>query len=269
LRLAIASDLDHTMLGPGLRADGIPKLLSILRVLGVPVAPVTAKTLDEVDLLASELGYEWPLAAVENAAAIAAPPGSLPDPDYTVEAPTGRVYEVKELAPRLEDYASNALEAARSACPRVRPLHKMNPREVAAITGLPLTHASAATRRRYVLTLWGPGRECLDAAARALEKAGYITSMGSRFLHAHPHRGKGEAVRYMRLLPWLVDRTIVGLGDSPVDEGLLEEADLAVVIPRGGRAWVRPRRDYLVACCDAPQGWSAIVEFLVLNSPRI
>jgi len=269
LPLALASDLDHTMLGPGLQADGVPRLLNLLRVLDIPVAPVTAKTLEEVDLLAAELGYWWPLAAVENAAAVAAPPGSLPDPDYRIVAPTGRVYEVKELAPRLEDYAGAALEAARRACPGVRPLHEMDPREVAAITGLPLDHAKAATRRRHVLTLWAPERGCLEEAARALEDAGYNASMGSRFIHAYPHGGKREAVRYMRLLPWLEGRAIIGLGDSPVDSSLLEEADLAVVVPRGGRVRVRPGRDYLVAPCDAPCGWVTAVSLLVLNPPRL
>jgi len=268
LKLVLASDLDHTMLGPGLRADGVPRVLRSLHALNVPVTPVTAKTLDEVDLLAETLGYDWPLAAFENAAAIAAPPGALPDPDYTLKGPTGRIYEVKELAPRLEEYADHALKVSRGACPQAVPLNNMPPEQVASLTGLHLDHAAAATRRRYVLTLWAPRRSCLDAAASALEEAGYNTSMGSRFLHVFLHAGKGAAVRYMRLLPQLSGHTIVGLGDSEVDKSLLDEADVAVVVPREGRVRVRPGRDYTVAPCEAPCGWIATVNLLLLNPPR-
>ncbi|MCX8196647.1 MAG: hypothetical protein N3F67_06220, partial [Acidilobaceae archaeon] len=44
--------------------------------------------------------------------------------------------------------------------------------------------------------------------------------------------------------------------DSPLDLDMLEMADVAIVIPRGGVIDVRPRRaDYIVAPYPAPQGW--------------
>ncbi len=265
----IATDVDHSMLGPRLEAGEVPRVISLLQLVGSRIVLVTAKTLEETVLVAELVGIDPGsyVAAFENSGAVAAAEGLLPDPDYTLPPPRPGwpPVEVRELAPRLHEYADQALEAARSACPEAARIEDVDPRVLAELTGLPLDHAEAARARRYGLVLWAPSRECLARAAEALSGLGYNVALGAKFLHVYLHGGKREAIRYLRRVPWASSAAIVAVGDSPIDEGMLEEADMAVVVPRGWAPRVRPRRDYVLAPQPAPDGWVSIIEEIILN----
>ncbi len=263
-KITIASDIDHTMLPPGLDPDGIPEAVEALLSNGVDLVLVTAKTVEETILVMETIGLtpEKTLAAVENAAIIIAGPGLLPEPHET-ENVLGYSVELHYIA--KQDARERLLAIARKACPGILSINEMSPSEIMKLTRLPLEHAQAATKRRVTLSLYHPSRRCLQEAQEALERAGANTALGASFLHAYTHIGKAEAIRYLRRHPHYYSSLIVALGDSPVDKGMLEEADIAIVVPRNEGLHVKPARDYMIAPQPAPHGWIHAVQHLLLS----
>ncbi len=265
-RVVVATDIDHTMLPRGLDPDGVPGVVEALLSMGIPVVPVTAKTIEETLLVMEAVGLDPRLApaAAENGAVIFAAPGLLPEPHATEEV-NGYELELYYPRPTQPGELESLLEAARRACPGIVSISEMSPTQLAGLTGLPPRHAEAARKRRATLALYHPDRACLERAQEALERAGASTALGATFLHAYTHRGKAEAIRFLRRHPHYYDALIVALGDSPVDKGMLEEADLAIVVPRNGAPRVKPARDYIVAPYPAPEGWVHAVRGLLLT----
>ena len=263
----IITDLDHTMLGRGLKADGIPETLDLLKIAGIRVVPNTAKTLEEVHLVWTRVLQRRPpeLVAFENSSAIASPTNTLPYADYRVEI-EGQVYHVLELSIRLEEYSREAYNIARDACPHVRRIEELSDEILVELTGIPVDHARAAKKRRYDLVLWAADKNCLSRAGETLESTGYTTVLGANFLHVITHPGKRQAVEWVRANRHLLGAwtRIVALGDAPVDKGMLEVSDIPIVVPRDG-VRVRPRASYLIAPCQAPHGWVKIVRELLIN----
>ena len=266
-RLVIATDIDHTMLPRGLDPDGVPGAVEALKSLGIPVVPVTAKTIEETLLVMEAVGLDPRLApaAAENGAVVFAAPGLLPEP-HERERINGYELELYYPQPTTPGRLEDLLETARRACPGIVSISEMSPEQIAGLTGLPPRHAEAARKRRATLALYHPNHACLEKAQEALEKAGASTALGATFLHAYTHRGKAEAIRFLRRHPHYYDALIVALGDSPVDKGMLEEADIAIVVPRNGAPRVRPARDYTVAPYPAPEGWVHAVRALLLST---
>lgn len=263
-RVTIASDIDHTILPPGLDPDGVPKAIEALISNGIDVILVTAKTIEETILVMESLGMdpETTLAAVENAAIIIGGPKLLPELHET-EYVMGYRLEVYYTASPIGQ--ERLVSIARRACPGVLSINEMSPLEVSRLTKLPAEHAQAATKRRATLALYHPDRNCLRRAQEALEKAGANTALGAKFLHAYTHRGKVDAIYYLRSHPYYSESMIVAIGDSPVDKGMLDESDLAIVIPRENGIHVRPGRDYYVAPLPAPHGWIHAAEHVLLS----
>ena len=269
-RLVVYSDIDGTIsdLETYTVNRDTHRASEALRVLRVPVVLVTSKTLEE-SLVYYRKARLWgplgsPVVAFELSAGIAAPPGVLAYYDY-VDSATGMA--VIELARPLDRLAGEVHEAIPRHCrERVVSLREASPELVSSITGLPPDEAELARRRRYDEALWGP-RECLEeTAARALAM-GLNARLGARVLHISTARGKSLALRILGdLIPHLRGSVSVAMGDSMADADMLEEADVAVVIPHRSGAWLRLRRsDYVVAPQPAPEGWAWAVWNIVLG----
>ncbi len=267
-RVTVFTDLDHTMLGPGLDPGRNNELVRGLRLLDIPVVPVTAKTIDEVVALLPLVGLDNGefYAVAENGATVYATPGKLQDPDGT-ERILGMDLEYKSLAKPL---ASSGLDEffndlKEPGCP-IHRIEEIDDETLARLTKLPPHHVPLAKKRRYVLVLWSPQRICLEKAKEKAEERGYNAALGATFLHVYTHSGKQEGAGYLIENPLFRDSIKIGLGDSPIDEGLLSIVDYAIVLPRpSSRARLRLTRDFTFSPYPAPAGWEHMIKVTLLN----
>ncbi|MEN2999109.1 MAG: hypothetical protein ABDH61_00795 [Acidilobaceae archaeon] len=244
--IAVITDVDGSMLGEQGNDEGIKESLQLLSSLSIRVALATTKTIAEVEQLWRRLEEGELLAAVEMGGAVCSS-SPLPYFDFVWNG-----FECIRLGSPLEEFEED-MERALEGCSYVR-LSKTTPAQASAILGYPEEAAALATKRLFLEVLWSKDLSCLLSRVGELERRGLSAIAGYRFLHVGRHEGKRKAVEIMRGL--LGAGKYVAIGDSPLDQDMLEALDVAVVIPRGGRIAVRPRRaDYVVAPFPAPQGW--------------
>ena len=262
----VLTDLDHTMLGRGLEAGRSGELAEYLWETGIPVIPITAKTIKEIILLMDRIGLSEDrfLAAAENGAAIYATPGALPEPTGTVDIDS-ILLEYIELAEPLTLWKQEILKIMYQLdCNYLVVETSEEASKIVEFTGPML---EAMVERLYDLIVWSPDRICLEKLARKAAEAGFNALLGSKLLHIYRHRGKGGAAEALKeLLKPYLSGPIVALGDSPIDWPMLDVADVAIVIPRfHGIPQVRLRPSYRIARKPAPEGWVESVESLLLS----
>jgi len=266
-RSLILTDLDHTMLGPGLESGRAGELAKLLPRLGVPVVPITAKTIAEVFLLADSIGLDPGhfIVGVENGGAVYASEGILPDPDLREEV-MGVVVEVKELGTPIQAWIHEIKNIISELKCDVATVSDAKLAE--KLTGFNSRMAKALVERRYDLVLWSHDRDCLEKVKSQAESRGFNALLGSRFLHIYKHRGKRGAAEY--ILEVFYDSMrgpVLALGDSPIDWPMLEASDIPVVIPRyTGIEQSRLNPRFRIARYPAPNGWvDAVIQFLIQN----
>ncbi len=247
----VLTDLDGTLL----EADGsacaeAKSALALLRELAIPVCAVTSKTAGEVGAILRELGVTSP-AAVENGAGVLLADGR--------GEPRPEAVPVATLMAEAE-----RLRAATGA--PLRTLLELSDAELGALTGLSGTALAAARDRRATLPLVVDPR--WDGAIRAALAAYPPMSVlrGNRFLHLQGRHDKASAVPRLLELAHPGPGVTVALGDSPNDAGLLEAADVAVIVP--GVAGPHPElvRRFpaaRVAALPHGRGWAAAVRGLL------
>jgi len=265
LHSLILTDLDHTMLGPSLESGRAGDLARQLSRIGVPVIPVTAKTLTEVLLLADEIGLDPNhfIVGVENGGAVYASEGILPDPELR-ERIMGVVVEGKELGVPIWAWIHEIKNIIKSLKCNVLILD--DTKLAKELTGFDDRMARALVERRYDLVLWSEDRDCLENIRSLAESRGFNALLGSRFLHIYKHKGKGGAAEY--ILEVYKDRVrgpVVALGDSPIDWPMLEASDIPIVIPRySGIEQGRLNPRFWIARYPAPEGWvDAVTQVLI------
>jgi len=267
--LLVYTDLDGTLLDhDSYSFDAALPALRRLQQLGVPVVPVTSKTLAELDTLLTALDINGPCIA-ENGGLIALPPGYL-DGELALQ-PVGR-FEVRYLS---LDYP--AITAILSALRRdfgfaFTGFADMDADKVAALTGL---DAAAAQRARQRLCseplLWQDSAAAFDEFSRQLQDHGCTLTEGGRFFHVLGQTDKALAIE--RLNGWLLRAgfsgfTSIALGDSPNDSLMLQSADIAVVIRRKDGSWLQldtPGRK-VATRASGPAGWN---EFFAENLDKL
>jgi len=249
----VASDIDGTLVDQSFTVTGEERRAAeLLAAASVPLVFATSKTLDEARIYARKLrlpedcpGYA--IIAEEGAVVEASTPSLLPEERLILARAPPR--PEKLLPPRCRGAVRNITE--------------MSPEEVSGLTGLPPAEAEAATRRRYTLALHGP-RRCLEEARERAAGMGLYARLGRVFLIVGHIWGKAAALReLLRRSPRLRHARLIALGDNEMDLEMLEEADIAIVVPPPRGHWPRPRRsDYLIAPAPAPKGWAAVIEKL-------
>ncbi len=272
--VVIFTDLDGTLLDRQYRCDPALPLLRRLRELAVPVVFASSKTRAEVERLRRALDNHDPC-IVENGAAVLIPEGSLGGlPPDAGPGRTGGLREYAQGRPRKEILA--VLERLRRQHGfRFRGFHDLDPQQLAALTGLDPGSADLARRRRGTEPLqWLDSGERLERFRELLRGEGLVVVPGGRFLHVQdPACDKGRAMRWL-LRQYARCRGAplrsIALGDSENDRQMLEQADVAVVIPDASGRHLQLQRDegVILAPEPGPAGWArALADLLDIESP--
>jgi mannosyl-3-phosphoglycerate phosphatase len=256
--LVVYTDLDGTLLDHDNYSfeAALPSLQRLQR-LGVPVVPVTSKTLAELDMLLTSLAITGPCIA-ENGGLIALPPG------YFKEQPTlkpvGR-FQVEYLS--LEYSAiTGLLESLRHEFGfAFTGFADMDDGRVAELTGLDLAAAGLARRRLCSEPLlWLDTAAAFDEFARRLAQHGCTLVKGGRFFHVLGQTDKAQAMQRLNhrfSQAGFSGFTSIALGDSPNDSLMLEAADVAVVIRRkdGSSLQLETHGKTFTTRASGPAGW--------------
>ncbi len=272
--VVIFTDLDGTLLDEQYRCDPALPLLRRLRELAVPVVLSSSKTRAEVERLRRELDNHDPF-IVENGAAVLIPDGALDGPSpgpccsridglwqYAPGRPRGEIIALLERLRREHGF-------------RFRGFHDLDPEQLAALTGLDRGAAALARERQGTEPLqWQDSEEHLERFRELLRREGLVVVSGGRFLHVQdPACDKGRAMR------WLLRRyarhrgrplRAIALGDSENDRQMLEQADVAVVIPDSSGRHLELQRDegVILAPEPGPAGWArALADLLGMDCP--
>ena len=242
----VFTDLDGTLLDADtFGLEPARPILRRLREAGIPLVPVTSKTLAEVVPLAAELGCRH--AIVESGGAIVRLEGG----QWVVEA----------QGPAADLLRAAAEEIERRTGSRLR-LYSRMPKELASsfsgLTGDSLSRSrDRAFDEPFILE-----EGDIEAVSREAGTLGLTVLRGGRFEHLCGPRGKGDAVRKLREEIG-ADAVSVALGDAPMDADILVPADIPIIVPRPDG---KPHPDLVarvpharVAPAPGPAGWSAAV----------
>lgn len=256
--ILLASDLDGTLLQEETYdcAEALP-LLRFLTEKGIPVILASSKTRREMEEIQEDLGIEDPFIC-ENGGAVVIPSGYFPNP--TSGAVRDGEKEVLELGCPIGELEKSLHRLAKETHLQIRTLPQMDVDEVCEITGLSREQAALARRRNYDLPFAaeGPGSS-LEALRQKAERLGLRVIRGGRLVHLTGDIDKGKAFSRLLTLYRSSGQSpfVVALGDAENDLGLLQAADLPIVIPKRS-GWDKkliglPR--VRLASRPSPQGW--------------
>lgn len=266
-RTLVFTDLDGTLLDHETYSfEAARTTLERLEELSVPVVFNSSKTAAELLPLRKRIGNRHPF-IVENGAAVYVPLDYFSDPplsDPGASAECGRE----------GDFWVRGFGVDRDSILAV--LHKLRAdrgllfegfadwtdEEIAGRTGLSVEDAALARRRRSSEPiLWEGPPDSLDYLLRELAASELRAVQGGRFLHVMGRFDKRDGVdwlreRYRRERQGR-DLDVVALGDSPNDLGMLEAADVAVIVRSARSDHVDPGgpRRILRTEKSGPAGW--------------
>ena len=220
MTFVVVTDLDGTLLDhDSYRWDAARPALDALKARGIPLILSSSKTAAEIAPLRRELGFEDCPAIVENGAGILE--GGDPDADEDGgETPYGR------LRALLDGLPANLRQSFRG-------FGDWTVEEVATRTGMDAESAARARARRFSEPgLWSGSDADLQAFLAELQTSGVSARRGGRFLTLS--FGADKADRMAEIVPRYAagenNPTVIALGDAPNDIGMLEAADIGIVI---------------------------------------
>ena len=228
----------------------------------LPIVFNTSKTLKEVQTLQLETGIHDPF-VIENG-------GGVWIPENYFSGETGRIVILgKDIQTILE-----SIQPLREEF-KFESYSQMSVERIAELTGLSLDEASLSSQRICSEPfVWNDSEENLELFTQKLKEMDLDILKGGRFYHIIGFSGKGDALQFIndkyKSLFQNEDVYSIALGDSPNDLSMLEEADLAVVIPRADGTCISPVNDNtIVAEYKGAKGWSqAVGQILNKNIER-
>jgi mannosyl-3-phosphoglycerate phosphatase len=262
--MIIFTDLDGTLLDHhDYSFDAAMPALQAIRSRDVPLILATSKTLAEVRQINRALDNPKP-AIVENGCALCFPLGQ----DYPFEISRHEQIDDYAVLRYPPSYAQirQFIEQQRSSHRwRLRGFGDMSATAVAESTGLG-EHAAEYAKRRLCSEpfLWDDSEENLKKFMAAADAAGLGVTQGGRFWHLMGRSSKAQAIETMRNL-YAADNqrslTVIALGDSENDRGMLQRADIAVVIKRhdGTHLDCHGLKQTLLTQQPGPAGWNAAI----------
>lgn len=258
----VITDLDATLLDHETYSwQAAAEALAALRTRSIPLVLNSSKTQPEIELLREELNNHHPF-VVENGAAVLTPAGYFREP---AGEPEGALELQRFGAPRETIVGEiRRLRAERRLA--VEGFSDWTTEQITERTGLAAESAArAADRCCSEPTIFSGDAGSLEWFQSELERAGLRTLQGGRFLHVTGQFDKADGVRWLRERYGAEhpDREVVviALGDSPNDQGMLDAADVAVIVqsPRSGQLEVSKPRRILRTELPGPSGWNEAV----------
>ena len=258
----VATDLDHTLMSDTTSAGLAGVAIRAVEDKGVPVIPASSKTFAEMLYFLANAQLSPRPFLFENGCGIGWPEQcASPPADMT---PVARQHG---CAAFLLTATADAIRASVRRLlgrhgPASRLLEDMAPEELAALTGLDESAAILAGQRlASVPVLWLDGPEALAALRAELAALGWAAMSGGRFVHVSAPWDK--ALGLARLRDWLGNEArsarIMACGDSENDRAMLECADLALVFPGPGGAWMSMARPARRVPAAGPEAWRQAV----------
>lgn len=257
--LLVFTDLDGTLLDHDSYSFAAARpALERLAALGVPVIPVTSKTLAELDVLTETLALNGPCIA-ENGGLIAYPDGYF---GTTGSLQQAAGYRVEYLSPQHAVIRDMLNELRTAFGFGFSGFSDMTEQEVVRLTGLGLEDARRARRRLCSEPLsWNDSDSALQAFVGELDRRGYSLLKGGRFHHVLGKTDKAVAIDTLKThfsQAGFSAFTSVALGDSPNDRLMLEAADIAVIVRRKDGSWLDIERhgETVRTRASGPAGWN-------------
>ncbi len=247
--VVVFTDLDGTFLDH--ESYGFEQAMPALQRLGkagVPVIPVTSKTLSELSLLGLPLDREHQVA--ENGMAI------RNGADVKIQ---GAAYvEITNTIGRLPQNLRG----------HIRGFYDMSIGEVVEHTGLTEEQAKAAkTRDASEPFLWSGSDAEMEELKSIAGKSKLSITQGGRFYHLMGQGSKRTAI------DWLLNHVFKGeppvtiaLGDGPNDAEMLGFVDYGVIIPNAAGTPVKvndPKGKIITAPHAGPAGWNAALHTIL------
>lgn len=279
-RAIIFTDLDGTMLDRDLNMEPLSPLLNELHSLGVPVIPITSKTLGEIALLSrrttlAKLPRGGFVAVSEMGGAIHATRGLLVLRRHYRPTGLGDIVEYPLATPieELSDKIDKLIKI--SGCwKRVLRVSTASPGELVDEMGIPPEHARESIRRRYDEVLIPRDRPCVRKIVREASRLGLDVVAGARHVHVGKGIGKGRALLLLEEgLRHMYPRGALGqsicLGDAPIDWSFLSLCKTPVIIGISGNEGLHTRDhsvrfSYFPSPYPAPLGWAWAVSRILL-----
>jgi len=234
-------------------ADALPAL-ERAKSLGVPIILASSKTASELTRLSDELHLEQAPLICENGARILWRGSQFGEDRSTV----GGVHRNQILA-QLK-HCSNAF--------RFRSFEDLQLEGVMQATDLPEDRAiDAMAREGTEPLLWDDDPARIDEFRATLTAEGLTLTQGGRFWHVAGGMTKGLAMT--DVVSEFVRRTggqtpTIAIGDSPIDQSMLDCADYPVGIPwRDGTCNVSIPSHGVRATVAGAAGWSECVKLLL------
>lgn len=140
---------------------------------------------------------------------------------------------------------------------------------VMAATGLDRERATLASDRQSTEPLlWDDSEDSIDRFRQAIEHAGLTLTQGGRFWHVTGRNSKGAAMQ--QVAHKFKERSVTGevmcagIGDSAIDQSMLDVADYPIGIPVAGtlNVTINPTTG-IVATQEGSAGWAEAVSLLL------
>lgn len=258
----VATDLDHTLFSDPASAGLAGAAIRAVEAEGVPVIPVSSKTFAEMLRFLDDAGLSPRPFLFENGCGIGWPEQCAAQPADMAPVVRQDGCEAFLLTAPADAVPASVRRLLGRHGPASRLLEDMAPEELAALTGLDESAAILAGQRlASVPVLWRDGPEALAAFRAELAALGWAAVSGGRFVHVSAPWDKARGLA--RLRDWLGSEArsarLLACGDSENDRALLEAADLALVFPGPGGAWMSLARPARWVPAAGPEAWRQAV----------
>ena len=270
-RYLIFTDLDGTLLDHDSYSWAPAQAaLEHIAALDIPLILNSSKTFAEMRELRRQLGNRHPF-LVENGSALYLPAGYFDHAD----GPGGKAFELLRFAPAREQILTEIDRLRRQHGFLFRGFEEISAEELAGISGLSPAAAQRAKQRDCSEpVLWLGDEQSCNRFEGLLRGRGLRLLRGGRFLHVMGDTDKAVGMnwlvaRYRRRWPGQAVVS-VALGDSPNDLGMLEAADIAVVIPpaHGEPLRLEDGKNAIYPNLPGPAGWQQAIE-KILQEGRV